>query len=111
MNREQIVLRYVGSDSGEIGACCFCREDVRPFDGFVLFFEGSSDVVCLRCAKEEAPELSSLLQAREELDALRLALEDAESEAGDAEDRARSAEATINELTDEGESDDYTMGF
>lgn len=52
MNREAIVLGYVGSDGGKPATCCFCGEPATPVDGFVFFFEGSSDVVCLRCAKE-----------------------------------------------------------
>ena len=111
MTEEAIVLGCVGSDFGEYGECCLCGEDAEKTEGFVFFLEGTCDVVCLECAEKHAPALSNLLQAGKALEYRQLALEDAESERDDAEERVVQLDATIFEMTDEGDSDDYVLGF
>ena len=52
---EKIVLE-LNSNFKESILCFLCGSEVRP-DGFDFFIEGTKDFVCLKCAKEKAPDL------------------------------------------------------
>jgi hypothetical protein len=52
---EKIVLK-LNSNFKESILCFLCGSEVRP-DGFDFFIEVTKDFVCMKCAKEKAPDL------------------------------------------------------